>query len=320
MRISDVLIRLIGAEDPNCPNEADVLAYSENRLSPRNRAQLERHFSDCHDCLEVLAFLGRETSETPAPLSEEAVSEQTNKVLGHIRNDRGRSESPQKARPAGGFYISYPKLATVGLVVSAIAVAGILVIIRGQSPSDAAMEALKLAVKDTRYSETRISGGFDHAPFARATRGEDSNDDLLLDRAENKAKAAAQETSDIRARLILAQSYLARGTTRGANEALAILDQLSKSGVETPEALNDTGVAEFQLRNYDDAIGYFTKALAKSPRYDEALFNRALAYQRAHRDAEARQDWQQFINQSTDASWKTEAKTYLNDLSSPIDR
>jgi len=65
MRISDVLIRLIGARDPNCPNEADVLAYSEEKLSKRNRARVERHFAQCDDCRQVLAFLGRESEKAP---------------------------------------------------------------------------------------------------------------------------------------------------------------------------------------------------------------------------------------------------------------
>jgi hypothetical protein len=77
MRIRDILIHLIGATDPNCPNEAAVLAYSENRLSSRNRAQIERHFANCADCLEVLAFLGRETNEAPAAPTENVLNRQT---------------------------------------------------------------------------------------------------------------------------------------------------------------------------------------------------------------------------------------------------
>jgi len=79
-------------------------------------------------------------------------------------------------------------------------------------------------------------------------------------------------------------------------------------------------VARLQLVNYDDAIVLFTRALAKSPRYDEALFNRAIAYRRLRRDAEARQDLQQFINQSTDESWKNEARSRLDTLSGSTDR
>jgi tetratricopeptide (TPR) repeat protein len=68
------------------------------------------------------------------------------------------------------------------------------------------------------------------------------------------------------------------------------------------------------LTNYDEAIVYFSRALAQSPRYDEALFNRALAEERARHYVEAKQDWQQFIHQSSDQSWKDEARDHLNGL------
>ena len=317
MRITDVLIRLVGASDPNCPNEANVLAYFEKKLPSHSRSRIERHFNSCVDCREVLAVLGRESDEAPARPTEEAINEQTNRVLAYIQNDeRARTKPAQKARPAAGFYISYPKLATVGLVLSAIAITGIFFFTRGQSPADAGMEALRLAIKDERYTEARLSGGFDYSRYTGATRGEEASDQVLLDRAEIKAKAGAQEASDVDAKLVVARTNLARDTHKGANEAFAILDQLLKSGVETPEVLNDMGIAQLQLVNYDEAIGFFTRALAKSPNFDEALFNRAITYGRMHhREADARKDWQQFINQSSDENWKNEARTRLNGLS-----
>jgi tetratricopeptide (TPR) repeat protein len=183
------------------------------------------------------------------------------------------------------------------------------------------MDALKSAVKDKRYSLARVSGGFDHSPHAETLRGDDDGgDSLLFDRAEIKTKAAAQDRSDSRAGLISARLHLIRGTSNEANKALLILEQLSKDGVETPEALNDLGVAQFQRFNYDEAVAYFTKALAKSPGYGEALFNRALSYERLDRDDEARGDWQQFISQSPSDGWKAEAMTHLRDLNKPGDR
>jgi tetratricopeptide (TPR) repeat protein len=318
MKIRDVLIRLIGAKASNCPNDADILTYSERRLSAKRRAEFERHFAKCDDCRQVLAFLGQEADEALAPLApftDEVVSAQTKRILAYIENDEARQTGPSKKhRAPSGFYISYPKLAAVALVMCAIAIAGVFLFIRPQATADA-MDALRLAVKDVRYTEARISGGFDHSRYAQKTRGGDRNiDDLYFSRAENKAKAAAQATAAAKDRLVLARVHLSRGTREDARQALAILDQLSKTGIETPEALNDTGVAQFELDNYDEAIANFTKALEKSPRYDEALFNRALAEGRAHRDAEARQDWRQFLNQSSDESWKTEAETHLQSL------
>lgn len=315
MRISDVLSRLIGARDPNCPDEADVLAYSENKLSDRDRARVERHFAECDDCRQVLAFLGRESEEAPAPFTEKAVSDQTDRVLAYIQqDDRDRTKSVKKTRAAAGFYISYPRLASVGLLICAIAVGGVFLFTRDQSPADAGMAALKLGLKDGRYTEARISG-LDHSRYAGPTRGGDSyNDDLHFDRAENKVKAAAQDPAAVDPKLVLARIHLARATRGDARQALAILNQLAARGVETPETLNDIGVAQFQLEKYDDAIAYFTKALAKSPAYNEALFNRALAEELARHNADASRDWLQFINKSSEDNWKNEARMHLNSL------
>lgn len=321
MRISHILLRLIGARDQDCPNEADVLAYFENKLSIRGRAPLERHFARCDDCRQVLAFLGRESEQASDPLTEEAVSEQTDRVLAYIQRDEINTRRPvQTARPAAGFYISYPKLASAGLVICAIAIAGVFMFTGGQSPADAAMDALRMAVKDARYTEARVSGGFEHSRYIGTTRGGDRNDDdLHFNRAENKVKEVAKESTAVEARQTLARVYLARGTLEDTGRALAILDQLMNGGVETAEALNDIGVAHLQLENYDKAISYFSKALAKSPGYNEALFNRALAEGSARRNEDARRDWREFINQSSDENWRTEAREHLDRLSTTTD-
>ena len=86
---------------------------------------------------------------------------------------------------------------------------------------------------------------------------------------------AEKEAAPVNDKLVLARVYLARGTREDARHALILLDQLAARGVAAPEAFNDTGVAQFELGNYEDAIADFTKALAKAPSYDEALFNRA---------------------------------------------
>ena len=315
MSISDTLVRLVGAVDPNCPDEDDLFAYFESKLPTHRRARFERHFAYCDDCRELFALVGRESDSRPAPLTDEAVEEQTNRVLGYIKSDERTLNKPaQQARAAGGFYISYPKLASAGLAICLIAVAVFFLPTSTQKPADAAMDALKLAVKDARYTEARVSGGLAYSRYAVTRGGGGNDDDLQFSRAMEKLKPAEQENAPVNDRLVLARVYLARGTHEGAARALAILNQLTGRQVETPEALSDTGVAELQLNSYDAAIEYFSKALAKSPNYGEALFNRALAEERAHRDSDALRDWQQFIDQPPDDNWKAEARLHLNSL------
>jgi len=319
MKRTGILFRLIGREDPNCPSETDVLAFHEDTLPKQRRRQVERHFAGCDDCRDLLAFLGRESDEAIPSLSEDAASEQTRRVLAYMANDETNRREPKPiANAAPGFYISYPKLIAVGLTIGAVAVTAFFLLMRGQSAADSAMDALRLAVKDQRRTEARISGGLDHSAYAGVTRGIETNgDELNFSRARNKIKRAEQENAPVDERLVLARVYLSGGTRPGASQALTILSQLAAGGMETPEALNDTGVAHLQLENYDEAITYFNKALLKSPTYYEALFNRALAEQRAHRDIDAAQDWQWFIDLSPDNGWKDEARSKLNSLRVP---
>jgi tetratricopeptide (TPR) repeat protein len=113
---------------------------------------------------------------------------------------------------------------------------------------------------------------------------------------------------------VLARIYLSRGKLEDSKRALEILSQMEARGVEPAESLNDTGVAYFQLRDNNTAIDYFSRSLARSPGYIEALFNRAVAEQGANRLADARKDWEQFLVQSKDEKWNAEAEKRLKTL------
>jgi tetratricopeptide (TPR) repeat protein len=317
MKLSDALLLAFAARDPKCPSEADVLGYSENTLSSLRRVRLEKHFAECDDCRQLLTFLGEESVEEATPLSQAEVSEQANRVLGYIRNDEhNQSRSARAARPENGFRISYPALATVGLVVCAIVIAAGFFLARQQAPADAGMEALRLGLKDQRRTEARLSGGLEYSRYTAVTRGDDPNDDNLhFDRALGKLRSAEQENAPASDRLALARVYLARGARSDIDHALIILDQLAAHGGDTAPVLNDIGVGHMQRGEYDAAIDSFSSALAKSPRYDEALFNKALAEQRAHHNDDAKKDWQQYIDQASDEKWKAEAADHVRDLS-----
>jgi tetratricopeptide (TPR) repeat protein len=312
MSTHDILHTLFGRKLTICPNEADVLAYSESRLSARNRARLERHFASCDDCRELLVFLGRESAEAYAPLSNEAVSEQTGRVLSLIRHDElNRGKQQQSRQTRRDFYPSYPKLAAVALMLCTIAISASVFLTSGPTPAESAMRVLAIAVKDARFTEARVSGGLAYSPYS-VNRGVGRDDnELQFNRAIADLKFADNEAGPVKDRLALARIYLARGTPEDTSRAWRILAELEMRGVETSEALNDMGVAQFEMGKYEEAISYFTRALAKSSSYSEALFNKALAEERAHHADRAEQDWRQFISVSSDESWKVEASKHL---------
>src|SRR5215813_6308309 len=240
MKLIDTLIGLIGGKDPKCPDEADVLAFSENTLATHRRNELEQHFSGCIDCHKTLAFLGRDKIDSVA-VTEQEITLQTDRVVSFILKDERNAtdETRQAKHSTRGFSVSYPVLASAGLIICAIAVGIVFVMTREQAPSEAAMASLKQGLKDVRLSEARISGGFDYSRYAGSTRGIDNNDnDFYLTRAENKVKSAAdRESKGIENRIVLARVYLARGTPAGAAQAQAIFNQLGTSATEKAEVL-----------------------------------------------------------------------------------
>src|SRR5260370_16490556 len=154
MSLSETLRTLTGRSQTTCPNEAEVLAYFESGLSVRDREHLERHFAGCDDCRELLVALGREAAGTHAPPPDEAVREQTSKVLGLIHSDEfNRSKQEHKRRTFPGFDISYLRIAVAALIICTIAIIAIVLVSRDQKPADSAIQALALAVKDRRHPE-----------------------------------------------------------------------------------------------------------------------------------------------------------------------
>jgi len=133
-------------------------------------------------------------------------------------------------------------------------------------------------------------------------------------------KSAEQGNASASERQMLARVYLAHGTRPDAQRALTILTKVAEESVETSELLNDTGVAHFLEGDYETAASYFNRAVVKSPNYDEALFNKALAEQRLHRDQDAKNDWRRFLDQSSDEHWKSEAREFLKMLDGPDPR
>jgi tetratricopeptide (TPR) repeat protein len=182
-----------------------------------------------------------------------------------------------------------------------------------QRSDTAAMATLRQAMKDERRNQALISGDLPYSPYS-PKRGEEESDDLNYERALNRVRSAESETAPVEARHTLARILLAMGGRENVRKALVVLDQIEAAGVQSPELLNDLGVARLQLGDYDAAANYFTRALEKSPGADVSQFNKALSEQKAGRVDEARHDWNQFISGSSDERLKAEARSQLDVL------
>jgi hypothetical protein len=309
------------AAGPECPHEAELLAYSLNRLPQHSREQLESHFLGCDDCRDFLALSARTADDTTEhdikPLTDGAIKNQASRILTYIKEDefnrRRTGGDKQSVKDLiAGLFVSTRQLVTAGLIVSAIAVGSVYFLTRGEPKNVVAMEAVALATKDKRRIEPRISGDLPYSPYPFVTRGpaegEDPQADLQFDRAQSQVQFAEDVSAPAKDRLALARVYLARGEIDYTRRALAILEQLVAGPNPSAEVINDTGVALYQLKRYPEAVAHFNRALEKAPSFDEALFNRALSKHKAGNEGEAREDWMLFIEDTSDEKWKEEAQ------------
>jgi tetratricopeptide (TPR) repeat protein len=293
-----------------CPREPDMLAYVEDRLEESERERMDSHFIRCADCREFLAVFTQVSDaldpETE-PLADEEVRAQTAKVIAAIKEDSDKYKLPPSHK---GFYVSYRQLAAAAAIIATMALALVYFMTREPSADQLAMQSLALAMQERRRVEPRISGGLPWSVFS-STRGEESSDRLRIRSAVSRMSFAESPSAPQKDRMVLARAYLASGDRRDAERALLILSEIISS-TSPKEAINDTGVALYQLGRYDEAVAAFERALEKSPGYEESLFNKALAEDRAGRREDSRRDWTEFINKSSDADWRSEAQRYLD--------
>ncbi|MEN3330881.1 MAG: hypothetical protein V7641_246 [Blastocatellia bacterium] len=305
---------------PPCPPEADILKYKESHLPAKARARLEQHFAACQDCRELLVLLVRFPEDEIAglpPLADAEIQQQTARIIQLIEaNERRKAaraagNQPSPAPQPAWVFRYRAQLAASAVMVCALVIGGLYLLMRSDPAIQSARQSLALAMKEERRSATRISGGFDYSPYV-STKGSDDSPELRLKLAVNQLKAAESDNASVEMRQMLARAHLAFDRPEHARQAQAILESLIGRGAQTAEVFNDLGVAQFQLRSYDAAIDNFSHALEIKPAYTEALFNRALAKESAMRYLEAKPDWEQFINSTTDAKWKAEAEQRLS--------
>ncbi|HEU5131282.1 MAG TPA: tetratricopeptide repeat protein, partial [Pyrinomonadaceae bacterium] len=75
---------------------------------------------------------------------------------------------------------------------------------------------------------------------------------------------------------------------------------------------NDLGVAWLEKGDFNRSLESFNKALQLDSNLSEALFNRALCYERQSRFAEAKADWNEYLKRDSSSPWADEARRHLN--------
>jgi tetratricopeptide (TPR) repeat protein len=309
------MMSIVQRKSNRCLGDEPLVGYLEGRLSPSQRATVETHLVSCSDCRQLLALYIRAV-QPDISAQEQAQLEQIDldqlaqqaKALDRIALGRP-SVAPWQRRISVPLQIaaSIAALASVGTLIYLLFI--------HQSAVEQGVLALKQAYTRQRPLELRLTG-FPYAPY-ETHRGQD--------------ESSVDQTRLLLARERLVETVLKQGTPE-AHHALGLfylaehnddqaLEQLKRAVAQNPEDArlhNDMGVAYWQRGERDSsaadvaqALAHFNQALAQDPDLLEAIFNRALYYQKMSLLPQAETDWQRYLKLDSSSAWAQEAKSNL---------
>lgn len=280
-----VEVRLLS--DPVYTEEFDVVVneltdqYVAGEVQGAEREQMERHF--------FAAPARREKLRIAAALKER---QQVNR--------RGWLASPE-------LRIAASILIVVGLSF------GVYWSLRGDnSELNKGLVALQTAYGQQRPIQARVSA-LPHSPFPETTRGpqaERQKDDLR--RAQLHLEQAVKEKPTPEAHQALGKVYLAQGSF---DAAVREFEQALSGSRNQAQVYNDLGVALLEKGDFNRSLENLNKALQLDGNLQEALFNRALCYERQSRNDEAKADWNEYLRRDSTSPWADEARKHLSKIS-----
>ena len=179
----------------------------------------------------------------------------------------------------------------------------------GESELDKGMRALQTAYGEQRPIQARISA----LPYSRfsSTRGSEADDRTNdeLRRAELHLAQAVKDKPTPEAHHALGKVYLAQGKFE---QAISELQQSLSGSPNQAQVYNDLGVAWMEKGEFNQSLDSFNKALQLDGNLPDALFNRALCYEKQSRFAEAKADWTEYLKHDSSSQWADEARQHLN--------
>ena len=212
-----------------------------------------------------------------------------------------------------------PWLSSPGLRIAAsiLIIVGLTFAVRwaltdGESEFDKGMAAMKTGYSERRPIEPRIST-LSYLPFP-LTRGSAGNDQRKEDfrRAELHFAQAVREKPTPAAHHALGKAYLAEGKF---DEAIREFEQSLNGSPNPAQVYNDLGVAWLEKNEFNRSLDSLNKALELDGNLLDALFNRALCYEKQSRVDDAKAAWNEYLKRDSTSPWADEARQHLIRLS-----
>ena len=179
----------------------------------------------------------------------------------------------------------------------------------GESELDKGLRALQSAYGEQRPLEARVSAlPYSHFSSTRGSKA-DEQAKAELRRAELHLAQAVKDKPTPEAHHVLGKVYLAQGKF---DEAIREFEQSLSGNQNQAQVYNDLGVAWMQKGDFNRSLDSFNKALQLDGNLLEALFNRALCYEKQSRFEEAKADWTAYLKRDSTSPWAEEARQHLN--------
>ena len=175
--------------------------------------------------------------------------------------------------------------------------------------------ALVRALSNKRCIEARLSGGARAAPFDHARGDLAGADAEALEEVKELILGAVLETDSADVHLAYGRLLLVEGDKK---EALRQLRKAAKLMPTSSEAHNDLGVSLLEQGKLEDALEEFEKGLSLRREMPEALFNRALCFEKLLLRDAARTDYERLSQIERDDGWLTEVNSRREKIARPI--
>ena len=272
--------------DPDYGEEFDIVAdeltdqYVAGEIQGAERAQVERYFF-----------------ASPA-------RRQKLRIAAALKEHKQRVRGGKRWVPSRELKIAASILIVVGLAF------GVWRLTKGDPDLELkkGMAALQDAYREQRPLEPRVSA-LAHAPFS-TRRGPEVDNSMTDDlrRAELHLGQAVKDKPAPEVHHALGKVYLAQGRF---DEAMKEFEGSLKGDQNNAQVYNDIGVAWLQKGDFNRSLENFNKALQLDGNLHEALFNRALSYEKQSRTEQAKADWGEYLKRDPSSPWAAEARQHL---------
>jgi CHAT domain-containing protein/lipopolysaccharide biosynthesis regulator YciM len=222
-----------------------------------------------------------------------------------------------ESRPVkgSGIYLSLKSFVILILIIAALGSCITIWLITRDSAAESSTKSLVAAYSKRRLIEPRLSGGFRAGEYDSAPDDLTNIDTSKLDDARSYIFKAIDDPENNQAWHAYARMLIAG---RQTDKAIALLRPLAADPNASAEVHNDYGACLFEQGKMEEAIDEFGRAIEKEPKFQEALFNRSVCYQKLQLRDAARDELQNLIRTERDQGWAKEIRQRLEAMSRPL--